>query len=46
MYLIIPINVAAIGIGIYGYLLNKLRAKKEIDPRIVRINELINGLEQ
>jgi len=46
MYLIIPINFAAIGIGIYGYLLNKLREKKEIDPRIIRVNELINELEQ
>jgi len=46
MYLIILINVAAIGIGIYGYFLNQLRAKKEIDPRIIRVNELINRLEQ
>ena len=29
MYLIILINVAAIGIGIYGYFLNQLRAKKK-----------------
>tara|TARA_Y100001968_G_C19230448_1_gene654206 strand:+ start:68 stop:655 length:588 start_codon:yes stop_codon:yes gene_type:complete len=46
MYLIILINVAAIGIGIYGYFLNQLRAKNEIDPRIIRVNELINRLEQ
>ena len=43
---LIIINLAAIGIGIYGYFLNKRRVKKEIDPRIERVNELINRLEQ
>ena len=46
MYLIVLINVATIGIGIYGYFLNKKRIKKEITPRISGINELINQLEQ
>lgn len=46
IYLIILINVATIGIGIYGYFLNKKRVKKEITPRISRVNELINELEQ
>ena len=46
IYLIILINVATIGIGVYGYFLNKKRVKKEITPRISRINELINKLEQ
>lgn len=46
IYLIIPINVATIGIGVYGYFLNKKRVKKEITPRISRINELMNKLEQ
>ncbi len=45
-YLIILINVATIGIGVYGYFLNKKRVKKEITPRISRVNELINKLEQ
>ncbi len=45
-YLIIIINIAAIGIGVYGYFLNKKRVKKEITPRISRVNELINKLEQ
>lgn len=46
IHLIVLINVAAIGIGIYGYFLNKKRVKREIIPRISRINELINQLEQ
>ena len=46
IYLIILINVATIGIGVYGYFLNKKRVKKEITPRISGINELINKLEQ
>ncbi len=45
-YLIILINMATIGIGVYGYFLNKKRVKKEITPRISRVNELINKLEQ
>jgi len=43
---LVIINLAAIGIGVYGYFLNKKRVKKEIDPRIERVNELINRLEQ
>ncbi len=46
IYLIILINVATIGIGVYGYFLNKKRVKKEINPRISGIKELINQLEQ
>lgn len=46
VYLIVFINLATIGIGIYGYFLNKIRVKKEINPRIDRINELIITLEQ
>jgi hypothetical protein len=45
-YLIILINVVTIGIGIYGYFLNKKRIKREITPRIDRVNELISELEQ
>jgi len=43
---LIFINIATIGIGVYGYLTNKKRVKKEINPRISRVNELINKLEQ
>ena len=46
IHLIVLINVAAIGIGIYGYFLNKKRVKREINPRISGINELINQLEK
>lgn len=46
VHMIVLINVATIGIGIYGYFLNKKRVKREIDPRITGINELINQLEQ
>tara|TARA_R110002050_G_scaffold280806_1_gene427881 strand:+ start:2019 stop:2606 length:588 start_codon:yes stop_codon:yes gene_type:complete len=46
IYLIVLINVATIGMGVYGYFLNKKRVKKEITPRISGINELINQLEQ
>ena len=44
--ILILINLATIGIGVYGYFLNKKRVKKEIAPRISGINELINQLEQ
>jgi len=46
IHLITLINVATIGIGIYGYFLNKKRVKREITPRISGINELINQLEK
>ncbi len=39
-------NIAAIGVGIYGYFLNKKRVKNEINPRIVRIDELIKKLKE
>lgn len=43
---LIFINIATIGIGVYGYFTNKKRVKKEITPRISKVNELINRLEQ
>jgi len=43
---LIFINIAAIAIGVYGYFSNKKRVKKEISPRISRVNELINKLEK
>ncbi len=43
---LIFINIATIGIGVYGYFTNKKRVKKEITPRISRVNELINKLEK
>ena len=46
IHLIALIHGATIGIGIYGYFLNKKRVKREITPRISGINELINQLEQ
>lgn len=46
IHLIALINVATIGIGIYGYFLNKKRVKREITPRISGINQLINQLEK
>jgi hypothetical protein len=44
--LLILINIATIGIGVYGYLLNKKRIKKEIMPRINSVSQLIKKLEQ
>ncbi len=45
-YLIVFIYVASIGIGIYGYFLNKKRVKHEIAPRIERVDLLIRTLEE
>jgi hypothetical protein len=45
IYLIVVINLATIGVGVYGGFLNKKRVKKEITPRISSINKLINQLE-
>ena len=45
-YFIVFINVATIIIGIYGYYLNKKRVKKEINPRIAKVDELIKRLEE
>ncbi len=39
-------SVAAIGIGIYGYFLNKKRVKNEINPRIDSVDELIKELKE
>jgi len=38
--------LSAIGMGIYGYLLNKRRVKNEIDPRIKRVDLLIREFER
>ena len=46
VHFIVSINVAAIGIGIYGYFLNKKRVKNEINPRIARVDELIKELKE
>jgi hypothetical protein len=43
-YLIVVIYLVAIGMGVYGYFLNKKRVKNEINPRITRVNELIKEL--
>ena len=43
---LIIINLAIVGMGVYGYVVNNLRIKKEIAPRMDRVNELINRLEQ
>lgn len=44
-YFIVIIYLVAIGIGIYGYFLNKKRVKNEINPRIARVNKLIKELK-
>ncbi len=44
--IIVITYLAAMGMGVYGYFLNKKRVKKEIDPRINRVDELIKTLEQ
>ena len=44
-YLIITIYLVSIGMGIYGYFLNKKRVKNEINPRIDRVDELIKQLK-
>lgn len=46
VYFIVFINLATIGIGIHGYLLNKRRVKNEITPRIDRVDALIKGLKE
>lgn len=46
IHLMVFNNVAAIAIGIYGYFLNKKRIKNEINPRIVRVDELIKELKE
>ena len=42
---IVFINIATIGIGVYGYLLNKKRVKNEIKPRIDGVDKLIKQLK-
>ena len=44
-YLIVVIYLVTIGMGIYGYFLNKKRVKNEIKPRIDRVDELIKELK-
>ena len=46
IYFILFNYVAAIGLGIYGYFLNKKRVKNEINPRIAKVDELINDLKE
>lgn len=44
-FIIVITYLAAIGMGLYGYFLNKRRVKNEIAPRIDRIDELIRELK-
>ena len=39
-------SVAVIGIGVYGYFLNKKRIQNEINPRIASVDELIRELKE
>lgn len=41
----VSVFIALIGVGIYEYKINKRRVKKEINPRIARVDELINELQ-
>ncbi|WP_025665546.1 hypothetical protein [Aquimarina megaterium] len=43
-YVIVITFLVAIGLGIYGYFLNKKRVKNEINPRLDRVDELIKNL--
>lgn len=45
-YLIIIIYLVLVGVHIYAYFLNKKRVKNEINPRIDRIDELIERLKE
>ncbi len=45
-YLIVITYLATVGMGIWGYFLNKRRVKNEINPRIDRVNELIRTLKE
>ena len=45
-HLIVITFLLAIGMGVYGYFLNKKRVKKEMDPRIAKVDELIEELER
>jgi len=45
-YLIVIIYLITIAMCIYGYLLNKKRVKKEINPRIDKVDELIKELRE
>ncbi len=44
--LIVILFLNMVGMHIYAYIIQKRKVKKEINPRISRINELINQLEQ
>lgn len=43
---IVFMNLVTVGIGVYGYFLNKKRIKNEINPRITKVDELINELKE
>lgn len=45
-HLIVITFLLAIGMGVYGYFLNKKRVKKEMDPRIAKVDEMIEELER
>lgn len=45
-YLIIIGYLVFVGIQVYSYFLNKRRVKNEINPRIAKIDELINELKR
>ncbi|GAA3570381.1 hypothetical protein [Snuella lapsa] len=44
-HVIIITFLAAIGMGVYGYFLNKKRVRNEIIPRLKKLDELIKTLE-
>jgi len=44
--LIVIIYLAMVAMSIYGYFLNKSRVKNEINPRIERVDELIENLKE
>ncbi|MBT8184123.1 MAG: hypothetical protein KJN76_04740 [Eudoraea sp.] len=45
-YIIVITYLATVGMGIWGYFLNKNRIKNEIDPRINKVEALIKELEE
>ena len=45
-FIIIIVFLNMVGMHIYGYFLNKKRVKNEINPRIKRVDELIESLKE
>lgn len=43
--IVIIVFLVAIGLGIYGYFLNKKRVRNEINPRIDRVDELTRAIK-